>query len=112
VYGTWRTDKEKVPGYSHELISSDFKYIADQTTMDELEAFPYPGLTTGLDMLRNSLEKRPNMNALGTRNGDSYTWLNWKQVHDMAENLSAGIADAGLTPEVEAEGKVWKFIGI
>lgn len=46
--------------------------------MDELEAYPYPGMTTGLDMLRNNLEKRPNLDALGTRNGDKYTWLNWK----------------------------------
>lgn len=30
----------------------------------------------------------------------------------MAEHLSIGIQDAGLTPVVEDEGKEWRFIGI
>lgn len=73
--------------------------------MDELEAFPFPGKTTGLDLLRHNVERIPNCDALGTRHGDEYKWINWKTVHDMAENLSAGIASEGLTPEIEAEGK-------
>ena len=28
-YATWRTDKPKVPGFSHELISSDSAKILD-----------------------------------------------------------------------------------
>jgi hypothetical protein len=29
VYGTWRTDKPKEEGFSHELISSDSKFILE-----------------------------------------------------------------------------------
>ena len=78
VYATWRQDKEPVEGYSRELISSDFKFIQDQTTMDELEAYPFPGMNTGLAMLRRNLDRIPNNDALGTRVGDTYKWLNWK----------------------------------
>jgi hypothetical protein len=46
--------------------------------MDELEAYPFPGMTTGLAMLRRNLDRIPNNDALGTRVGDTYKWLNWK----------------------------------
>ena len=35
-----------------------------------------------------------------------------KQIQDIAENLSFGIRDLGLTPDIYAEGTVWKFLGI
>lgn len=49
---------------------------------------------------------------MGTRNGDKYEWMTWKEVGEYAENLSHGIMHHGLAPEVEAEGKKWRFIGI
>ncbi len=45
-YGYWRVDKEKEPGFSHELISSDTKNILDQTDIDTLDALPYSGIDT------------------------------------------------------------------
>ena len=39
TYGTWRTDKEKEDGFSHELISFDSKFILDKgATLDNLHA--------------------------------------------------------------------------
>jgi hypothetical protein len=45
-YGYWRTDKEKEPGFSHELVSADSALILDRTDLDSLEAWPYPGVDT------------------------------------------------------------------
>jgi len=45
-YGYWRTDKAKEPGFSHEFISSDYKHISHQTTLDKLEYQPGPGIDT------------------------------------------------------------------
>ena len=45
-YGQWRLDKEKEPGFSHELISSWYDDIKDQTNMDELKDLPAPGIDT------------------------------------------------------------------
>lgn len=46
VYGIYRTDKRKEPGFSYEIISPDFKFIEDQTNMDELICLPEPGIDT------------------------------------------------------------------
>ena len=101
-----------MPGFSHELISTDTKNILDRTDIDTLEAYPYPGHDTLLKMLRRQVQRIPNHDVLGTRVGDKYEWLTWSELNEIVENLSYGIAAAGLTPEVEAEGKTWKFMGI
>lgn len=62
-------------------------------------------------MMRN-LERIPNHDMLGTKVGDKYEWLTWRQVMKMAEHLSYGIQKLELTPEIEAEGKMWRFMGI
>ena len=69
-YGFWRTDKPKEPGFSHELISSDFKLIKHQTTMDELVYFPDPAIDTLLKAFENNAKIMPGQDLLGTRNGD------------------------------------------
>lgn len=46
IYGTWRKDKAREPGFSHELISSDFEHFKDKTTMDELCTWPESGAKT------------------------------------------------------------------
>ena len=47
-YGYWRTDKEKVPGYSHELISSESEAFCKEkgTDLETLEGFLIPGKDT------------------------------------------------------------------
>jgi long-chain acyl-CoA synthetase len=49
---------------------------------------------------------------MGTRNGDKYDWMTWREVSEMAENLSYGFIHHNLAPTVSAEGKDWKFIGL
>ena len=101
-----------MPGFSHELISSDSAKILNETTLDELEAYPYPGMDTGYKLIKRNLERIPNHDVLGTRAGDKYEWLTWRELDETCENLSHGIKAEGLAPEVEAEGKTWRFMGI
>ena len=43
-YAYWNTDKPKEEGFSHELISNDFKNITSKhTTIDELDSWPFEG---------------------------------------------------------------------
>lgn len=111
-YGYWRTDKEKEPGFSHELISCDSKNILDQTDLDTLEVLPHPGVDTLFKAMARNLERIPNKPWLGTRVGDKYEWITWKEAMDLSQNLSYGMMELGLAPEVEGEGKTWRFMGI
>ena len=43
---------------------------------------------------------------------DEYQWQTLKEVADNAENFSLGLKALNLCPEIEAEGKKWKFLGI
>jgi hypothetical protein len=46
-YGYWRTDKEKEPGFSHELISSDSQCILDLGgSLDDFNIVPENGCDT------------------------------------------------------------------
>jgi hypothetical protein len=76
-YGTWRTDKPKEDGFSHELISSDTDKILNQTDLDTLEALPYPGVDTLLKAFRRNVERIPNHNMLGTQVNGVYKWISW-----------------------------------
>jgi hypothetical protein len=111
-YGYWRTDKEKEPGFSHELISCDSKNILDQTDLDTLEVLPHPGVDTLFKAMARNLERIPNKPWLGTRVGDKYEWITWEEAMDLSQNLSYGMMELGLAPEVEGEGKTWRFMGI
>ena len=113
-YGYWRTDKPKEAGFSHEFISAQFKEIEATTTLDELKVEPYPGI----DTLYKALYRRANdprmsqLPMMGTRVGDKYEWMNAKEVASTARQFGAGCIQLGLLPELQAEGKAWKFIGI
>jgi hypothetical protein len=39
LYGSWRTDKPREPGFSPELISADFHKIAKGTNMEDVEYY-------------------------------------------------------------------------
>ena len=113
-YGYWRTDKEKDPGYSHELISSDSKFLIEKgSNLDELYAPPFEGVDTLYRALQRNVKRIPNHDLMGTRVGDKYEWMTVRDFSDLAENLSYGIMDLNLCPCIEAEGKSdWRFIGI
>jgi long-chain acyl-CoA synthetase len=65
-----------------------------------------------LKNLKKQIQRIPNNNFMGTRNGDTYDWMTWREVGEMAENLSYGFMYHNLAPEIEAEGKKWRFIGL
>ena len=53
---------------------------------------------------------------MGTRDfkqeGGPYVWKSWKQVHSISKQLAKSIFHLGLAPEVHAEDRVWRFMGI
>ena len=112
-YGYWRTDKAKMPGFSHELISSDSKFLLDKgSTLDTLDTTPFENVHTLYHGLMRNLQRIPNHDFMGTRVGDKYEWITLRDVMTQAEHLSYGIMELGLAPEVEAEGAPWRFLGI
>ena len=110
-YGFWRTDKPKEPGFSHELISCDYEQIKDKTSMDELECYP-AGVNTIVKAFERNVKRIPEQEFLGTRNNDHYEWLTFKQTHRLVLNFAAGCQRLGFSPDVEAENKTWRFMGI
>ena len=107
IYGYWRTDKPKEDGFSRELISHETQRILHETDLDTLESQRFPGVDTLLKAMRRTLRRIPNNHFLGTRKGDEYEWLTWRQAMRMAEDLSHGIKVLDLAPEVEGEGRLW-----
>ena len=114
-YGTWRSDKPKENGFTQEFISCDFDLVKEKANMDDLlMPEPYPGVST----IYHALMRRANdqrMGArqyLGTREGTVYKWMTYKEVADEAKQFAAGVESLGMVPEVDAEGKKWKFLGV
>ena len=42
----------------------------------------------------------------------TYSWLTFKEVDAIARDFAAGCRALNLNPEVEAEGRKWRFLGI
>lgn len=49
---------------------------------------------------------------MGTLVNGQYQWKNFKECVDTAKYFASGCQALGLNPEVEGEGKSWRFIGI
>ena len=97
-YAYWREDKPKETGFSHELISVESQNILDRTTLDELDAFPFPGTDTGYRCIKRNVERIPNSDILGTRAADKYEWMTWRQLDEVCEAFAHGVAKEGLAP--------------
>ena len=89
-YGYWRTDKPKEAGFSHELISADFEMVKNQTTLDELNVLPYPGIDTLYKAFHRNVRRIPNHDFLGTRKGTEYEWMTVQEVADEAKLFASG----------------------
>jgi len=116
-YSYWRTDKDAEEGFSKELISSEFKNYEKQTTVDELETYPDGGKTKTLYQALKNLETRsPNHPWLGTKvkraEGFAYEWVTVKETCTTVKEIASGMMAMGLAPEIEAEGKTWRMVGI
>ena len=82
------------------------------TSIDELNCQPYPGIDTVFKGFQRNLNIMPDAGVMGTRVGDKYEWVTWRELAHITEHLSYGIIDAGLCPEVAAEGTTYRFMGI
>jgi long-chain acyl-CoA synthetase len=109
-YARFIPGTNKTPGFSDELVNINCK---DE---NDLVRYPYDDVKTVWDAFQRSVKKFPNNDFLGTRNdkkeGRPYEWKTWKQVDEIVLNLSKGYQALNLCPEVNAEGKTWKFMGI
>ena len=103
-YGIWREEKKREPGFSHELISPDSRYIMDKTNLDDLDALQNPGVDTLLKCFKNNVRTMPNENWLGTRVGDHYEWMSFAECADIASNIAHGFVALDLVSEIEADG--------
>ena len=113
-YGYWRTDKPREEGYSHEFISSDTKAYCEATgaNLEDLDGLDDPSSDTLYKAFYKTVRKYPENPWLGTRKGKTYTWLTFQDAADLAANLSYGMYRLGLIPDIEAEGKTYRFMGI
>ena len=67
-YAYWRTDKPKETGYSHELISSQFKDFQTPTNgLDQLNTWPGEGLDTLVKALEKNKARIPDHPLMGTK---------------------------------------------
>ena len=57
-------------------------------------------------------DRIPNNNCYGTRVGDKYEWMSFKEARDTSIHLGLGIDALGLAPEFQVEGKTWRTLGL
>lgn len=99
----------KEPGFSPHLVSyvnEDPKTLTGPAEED---------IPTIVHAFKKTAKRIPNSNFLGTRDdqqeGRPYVWRTFKQCEDYVDNLARGFNALGMMPEVEGEGRKWKFMG-
>ena len=113
-YAFWRNDKQKEDGFSHELISEDVKKLKGAIDLDTLEVSLFPGVDTLLKAVKRRCNDPTlkNLPWFGTRGNGKYDWESASEVYETSKKFAAGCMQLGLVPEVEAEGRKWRFMGI
>jgi long-subunit acyl-CoA synthetase (AMP-forming) len=113
VYATWREDLDAEPGYTRELISCDTQALLDRgATLDDLYVEDVKGVDTLTKYFKRIAERIPNSDMLGTRKGDIFEWITYKEAYEMSESLAHAMLDKGLESSFEAEERMWNFVGI
>ena len=84
-----------------------------------METWPENGAKTIIEALEKNVQRIPNNPLMGTKvatgNKDTpweYKWLTIKEVAETARKLAIGLATEGLIPDIDNEGKTWRFLGI
>lgn len=92
-----------------------------------MEGLPFDGVDTLLKAFKRNVIRNPDHEYFGTKvkgnitidmshtrqfGEERYEWRTIKQVAEDAENFSLGCMELGLCPEIEGEGKMWRFLGI
>lgn len=116
IYGYWRDDKEAEKGYSREIVSAKLskKYWDDLDNQPDV----YPGCDTILKHFQRNVAENGDSEFYGFRTVDNegnpgpYTWRTFVDLDEVTQNFARGIRELDLSPEVEGEGKMWRFFGI
>lgn len=111
-YAWFNNETPREEGFSKELISSNFLDYKDMTNINELECWVDPQLDTIYKGLMKNYKSIPDHQCLGTLVNGKYVWKSFKDSVDDARYFGSGCQALGLIPEVEAEGKTWRFMGI
>lgn len=114
-YAYFRTDKPKDPGFSHELISVDWEPWCEQNggSVDELDVVPFPGVDTVNKLFYRIAEKMPNHDFLGTRVGNTYKWITFREALETSRAVGRALKENRLAPDMKDEdGKTWNCIGV
>lgn len=98
------------PGFSQQLVC---KFNRDE---NDFKTIPYEGIDTIWKLFQYQVTRIPNSAFLASRDwtqpGGPYLWKTWKQVSEIAINLSKMIHAYNLCPQQEQEGHMYKFMGI
>lgn len=49
---------------------------------------------------------------MGTQVNGVYQWTTWAQAEERSRHIAYGIKEFNLAPDIDAEGSVYRFIGI
>lgn len=79
---------------------------------ENLETYKYPGVDTIIKGLERTTGRIPDNNCFGTRNGDKYEWMSFKEVTETSIALAHGVDALGLAPSFEDDGRTWRTLGI
>jgi len=60
----------------------------------------FEGVTTLTKALERNVQRIPNNDFLGTRVGDAYEWITWRDAVDRAKHLSLGIKELDLAKPI------------
>ena len=110
-YASWRTDKPAEDGFTPELVSLDLNHF-NGTNADELNTYPFEGVDTMIKAFRRNLKRLPQHPLFGTRIDKKYEWITLSEADVLMKQIAAGFVKLNLVPEVEAEERTWKFMGI
>lgn len=122
-YAKWRDDKPAEAGHSRELINVG----TEAAYYDNLGAQPYMSErypdTTIIQCFKRQVANRGDQPFLGTRpkigtneKGQplfgEYQWQSYRDADQDIENFASGLMAKQLIPEVEGEGRKWRFVGV
>lgn len=69
-------------------------------------------MNTLLKAFEHQNQIRPNADFLGSKGKTEYNWKTFAEVKKLSLEYASGCMKLNLVPEVEGEGRQWRFIGL
>lgn len=79
---------------------------------DGLLTTPSGEMSTLFDLVQKSFSLHARNPMLGTKTQYGYVWKTYQDVKDLATSFGSGLEALELCPEVDADGSVYKFLGL